>query len=340
MAIKVSVCVTTYNLERYIKETLDSIFAQKTNFDYEVLIGDDASTDRTVEILTAFKNKYPDKIKLILHSSNIGVNRNDYSLISHASGKYIAWCDGDDVWIDRFKLQKQVDILDNEIKFSCVHTSWKNFYESENKYEDNYIKQYEWEKNTYGSGYILNLLLGLDSGIRYSSIVFRAEIVKKFIAANEEVWTSLPHKQNDFAIFCALADSAPFYALEDITTLYRIRNESLSMTKTECKKGYYQLSGIHLTCYFLKLYQYMHKDIQQVLRGKVGYMLQIMLERGVCLDRREEVESLCVSVGYKYSIGQQLMRIGIEHDRIGKVVRHIINLKNKLQTCQILRCFR
>lgn len=115
-----SVCIQSFNHVKFIKECLDGILMQQTNFDFEILLGEDASTDGTREICIEYAKKYPDKIRLFLHhrENNISINGSPtgrfnflYNLYS-AKGKYIALCEGDDYWTDPYKLQKQVDFLE------------------------------------------------------------------------------------------------------------------------------------------------------------------------------------------------------------------------------------
>lgn len=120
--IKVSVIVITYNHEKFIKQALDSILMQKVNFKYEILIGDDASTDNTPEILKEYKDRYPDIIRLYLNTVNLGATRNAYNLLKAAKGIYLATCEGDDYWTDKNKLQIQVDFLDSHKEYiGCCH---------------------------------------------------------------------------------------------------------------------------------------------------------------------------------------------------------------------------
>lgn len=120
--IEVSVMVITYNHENYIKECLESILCQKTNFPFEIMISDDASIDKTPEILKQYKEKYPEKIKLTLRTENVGPTRNSYELLMKMRGKYIAACEGDDYWCDENKLQKQYDFMETHPQFiGCSH---------------------------------------------------------------------------------------------------------------------------------------------------------------------------------------------------------------------------
>lgn len=118
--IVVSVIVLTYNHEEYIAQALDSIVSQKTDFPFEIIVGDDASTDRTAEILCDYEKKYPNLIKPVLHDNNVGATRNGYDCLVLTRGKYIAGCDGDDYWCDVNKLQRQVDFLETNSEYSAV----------------------------------------------------------------------------------------------------------------------------------------------------------------------------------------------------------------------------
>jgi glycosyltransferase involved in cell wall biosynthesis len=122
MAPKGSICIFAYNHEKFIAQAIESVLIQKTNFDYEVVIGEDCSSDRTREIVIDYQKKYPDKIRLILSEKNLGMIPNYVQTLNACHGQYIALLDGDDYWIDALKLQKQIDFLDTNIDFSmCCH---------------------------------------------------------------------------------------------------------------------------------------------------------------------------------------------------------------------------
>jgi glycosyltransferase involved in cell wall biosynthesis len=119
----VSICCTAYNHAKFISECLDGFLLQKTNFNFEVLIHDDASTDGTQDIIKAYQAKYPNIIKPIFQTENQyskGVKPFIKYLFPASQGKYIALCEGDDYWTDPLKLQKQVDFLEGNEEF-VVH---------------------------------------------------------------------------------------------------------------------------------------------------------------------------------------------------------------------------
>lgn len=116
---KVSVVVATYNQEKYIRHTLESIVSQKTDFDYEVLVGDDCSTDGTAEIVNEYAQKYPELIIPVIREKNLGGTGNLMDLLARIRGEYVAFIEGDDYWIDENKLQKQADFLDSHPDYAA-----------------------------------------------------------------------------------------------------------------------------------------------------------------------------------------------------------------------------
>lgn len=123
--VLVSICCITYNHAPYIRQCLDGFVMQKTNFQYEILIHDDASTDGTADIIREYESKYPGLIKPIYQIENQyskGKNISATYNWPRAIGKYIAQCEGDDYWTDPLKLQKQVDFLESHPEYSmCFH---------------------------------------------------------------------------------------------------------------------------------------------------------------------------------------------------------------------------
>lgn len=133
---KVSISCLTYNHGKFISDALEGFLMQQTNFSYEILIHDDASTDDTVEIVKSYQRKFPDLIKPVFQKENLWSQ--DIRALSatynfpRAKGKYIAICEGDDFWSDPKKLQSQVDFLDaNPDYIACVHGA--HFYSEDTK---------------------------------------------------------------------------------------------------------------------------------------------------------------------------------------------------------------
>lgn len=120
--IMVSVLVVAYNHEKTIARALNSILSQKTQYKYEIVIGEDASTDRTADIVREFANKYPDIIVPLIREKNLGAQKNGIDTLRHCQGNYIAFCEGDDYWLVDDKLEKQVSFLETHEEYSSCTT--------------------------------------------------------------------------------------------------------------------------------------------------------------------------------------------------------------------------
>jgi len=121
--MKVSVFMLAYNHERFIAEALDSALMQKTTFDFEIVVGEDCSLDSTRRIVEEYALRYPKRVRLVLHESNVGMQRNFIDTLNACSGQYIAFLEGDDFWTSEDKLQRQADFLDDNPDFvTCSHS--------------------------------------------------------------------------------------------------------------------------------------------------------------------------------------------------------------------------
>jgi glycosyltransferase involved in cell wall biosynthesis len=165
----VSVTIITYNHELYIEQAIISVMAQVTNFPFEVIIHDDASTDNTQAIIKKYVQKYPQIIIPILQTENHwlgkGINATTTIVWPSAKGKYIAWLEGDDYWTDPYKLQKQVDFLEANPDFNICFHKVKVLKDTE--LVDDWITNPPAEVTT------INHLIEFENYIRTPSVVFR-----------------------------------------------------------------------------------------------------------------------------------------------------------------------
>ena len=119
--MKVSVCMVTYNHEPFIRQAVESALAQKTDFDYEIVIGEDCSTDGTRAVLQQLDREHPGRLRLLLRDRNLGMMPNAMATLADCNGDYIASLEGDDYWTDQGKLQKQAEILDKHPSIIACH---------------------------------------------------------------------------------------------------------------------------------------------------------------------------------------------------------------------------
>jgi len=206
----VSICCITYNHERYIYDAIEGFLIQKTNFPFEIIIHDDASTDGTANIINEYEKKYS-KLFVCIYQ-----NENQYSkhikisstyVWPKARGKYIALCEGDDYWTDPYKLQKQVDFLEENPEFSiCFH---KVMILKNNKLMKDYITDVPGEITTIED-------LAHTNYIHTPSVVFRSEYVKNL----PEWYYHCP--VGDYPLFLIIAQYGKIKYLDKTMAVYRI----------------------------------------------------------------------------------------------------------------------
>ncbi|MBO5099153.1 MAG: glycosyltransferase family 2 protein [Clostridia bacterium] len=220
--IKVSIICNTYNHEKYIAETLESFLMQKTNFQYEILIHDDASTDKTAEIIRKYEEKYPNIIKPIYQTENqyskkvkIGITYQ----FPRVKGKYIAICEGDDYWTDMNKLQKQYDAMEKNPSVDiCAHSS--------NKMNANTNKT-EGEIRPSSEDCILSIEQVIEGGGGYvatNSLFYRSEINKNMPEFRKNIGL-------DYSIQMHGSMRGGMLFLKDNMSVYRVGVANSAMTK-------------------------------------------------------------------------------------------------------------
>lgn len=215
----VSISCITYNHASYIKECIDGFLMQKTNFNFEVLIHDDHSTDGTEEIIKEYAKQYPDIIKPLFEKEN------QYSLgkpigsavwnLPRARGEYIAICEGDDYWTDPYKLQKQVDFLESHPDYGMCYTKVKRFVPKNNKFID------EWG----GPNETMDKLL-IENTIPTLTAVFHKAIYYNYLTEihpSKRGWL-----MGDYPIWLYFAQNSKIKFINETTGVYRICTESAS----------------------------------------------------------------------------------------------------------------
>lgn len=212
--IMVSICCITYNHEKYIKKALDSFLMQETDFKYEILINDDASDDNTGNIIREYEKKYPDRIFPIYHKENqykkgITNPSGEYNF-PRVRGKYIAMCEGDDYWIDSYKLKKQFEILEKNKEYSlCIHSARTETMDG--SFTDKIIRPYD-KATEISPEEIINKKRAYPT----ASLFFRSEAIKNL----PEFYKKCPI--GDIPLQLILADYGKAYYIDFPMSVYRI----------------------------------------------------------------------------------------------------------------------
>lgn len=218
----VSVVMTSYNRGHYIGQAIDCILAQECKFPFEIIIGDDCSTDNSRELLQSYKDKYPDIIVLNLQGSNVGFGPNWASTCQLARGKYIAFCDDDDYWCDKTHMQSLADYLDAHEECGLVYANrWILDVATGTKKPAN-AKIPDGEEK-------LDYMLHKGYPILFSASMIRKSLMDKYV--DLDVFISLQFPIQDFPTAVLIAPHCDFHYMEKPTVVYRSYKGSMSKPK-------------------------------------------------------------------------------------------------------------
>jgi glycosyltransferase involved in cell wall biosynthesis len=269
---EVSVCVLTYNHKEFIADALESVMGQKTDFGVEVLVFDDGSTDGTVEVLKDFERQHKGKIKLFLAEKNRGNYQNGLQIVNHATGRYIAFMDGDDKWLYEGKLQKQVEYLQaNPDMAGCFHDAAIEIVGAKNDEQQkiNWLFEgYRYYSQCYQYTSIYYPWDGLQRKIiPHSSLVVSRERCQQ--AASEYPKLNL---SGSWILQQLMIRGSAFKYFNEVWSLYREHKGGVTKKVDPLK---FNLSNIQALRYFLSLKAYagMRKLIYEAIAHEYKFIL-------------------------------------------------------------------
>lgn len=236
----VSVIMPTYNHEKYIAQAIESVLVQECDFKYQIIIGEDCSTDNTRAICETYAAQHPDKIILLSSTANLGLVLNYKQLFDASTTKYCAILEGDDYWTDTQKLQIQVDIMEQDDRIGLVHTRSCSLYENGDLKVNMHLRQ----SQKVGKDFFEEILTS-KYGITPLTVCFRKAVFDKYVNYNFCIANNL--KTIDFFLWNEMAMHTQFYFIDVITGHYRILSNSISNTKDfEKFKEWYKKSIVTL----------------------------------------------------------------------------------------------
>lgn len=212
----VSVVMLTFNHESYIHDAVSSIVLQKTNFSFELVIGDDCSSDASLDILRALQKAHPSVIRLITSESNVGMWKNAERLVMASRGEFIAFCEGDDYWSDPRKMQIQVDFLTRNSQYGAVHTGFEAAILRSSKWRLGPGRALPAAANPVDGEIFLQLLRG--NFIQTCTFLARSKLVKAALGSRLK-YASYPVV--DWPMFLHISASSPIGYIASSTAVYR-----------------------------------------------------------------------------------------------------------------------
>lgn len=257
----------TYNHAEYIEEAIMGVLNQKVDFDIELVISNDCSTDETDKVIRSIIENCEDggRIKYFSHEKNLGMNPNFLFCVSKCNGKYIAMCEGDDYWIDTQKLQKQVEFLECNKEFGLIHTGYKVFTQKDERFT-------HWKPKGIKNGSV-HLSLLRNNFISTLTVCVQKELID---LAKIQQFIDKGYRVGDYPLWLDISSKAKFYYLDEITSVYRVLPSSamhgnfrksfkMALNVNSIKKDfYYELPNVSLMFFLHFYYEYYTKPLKTI----------------------------------------------------------------------------
>lgn len=265
--MKLSVGIITYNQQDTIAQTLDSILCQQGDFDLEVVVGEDCSTDNTWSICHEYAERYPEQVVLLENTNNLGIMANFARVMKACTGEYVGICAGDDYWCDENKLKKQLDYFNAHPECGVCTTGGYRYLVRRDEMvpgiaplqpiEDGDVSKYYFSESYQGGVYAMPL-----------SMLFKRELLQ-YIDFNVFIERGFPVE--DYPMQAIMAMHTKWGHIDDLTVVYRVYSESATFISYDHPKymqyhrGLMEIRRYLRDKYALQLYKYSEEYILEYL---------------------------------------------------------------------------
>lgn len=270
--MKVTVIVLTYNQADTIGRTLESILAQEAGFDYEILIGDDASTDDTRRICLDYARRHPGRVRLMPEAPNKGVANNYFDCLEAARGEFIADCAGDDRWNDTAKMQRQVEFLEAHPEVALIHSAWRPVDAVTGKPGADVVMSFG--EITDGREVLLRVLSN-DSPwpVHLCTATYRRAMLMKEYEADHALFRD--RCAEDLTVIAALCASHPIGYERSVTLDYSVGGDSVSNPARRARAAEFFRAALELSGILARRYGVALSDIAPGLRRLHAWALYL-----------------------------------------------------------------
>ena len=242
----VSILMITYNHKPYICKAIECVLAQKTDLPFELVIGEDCSTDGTRDIVFDYQKQYPDVIRVITSEKNVGAKQNAWRTLNACRGKYIAYCEGDDFWHRDDKLQMQVDFLESHPDYGLVCSDYDHLV------IDGMRKIIAFQKNSQHTivkiPQINDILKG-EAGILTCTVLARRDLIVQIKKADPYLHMSEQFKMGDTQLWAELSMIAKIHYMAESLATHNILDESATQSTDINKVLQFWISNSEMALY-------------------------------------------------------------------------------------------
>jgi glycosyltransferase involved in cell wall biosynthesis len=258
----VSVAMITFNHVSYIAQAIEGVLQQKTNFPFELVIGEDCSTDGTRQIVFDYQKKYPHIIRVITSDNNVGMKQNGVRTMKACQGKYVAFCEGDDYWHHPDKLQKQVDYMESHSGCGMVFTDINIYLDRSNELirSLNYYRGFRSPVNIS-----IEQIIGVEGPSKMTcTVLIRRYLYEQVIERDPYLHQSEKFLMGDYQIWSEIAIISEVTYLPECLATYRVLDESASRTENPIRSFRFWKSAAEMMLYLCDKY-----NLSESLRSKV-----------------------------------------------------------------------
>ncbi len=271
----VSVKMITYNHAPFIARAIEGVMQQKTDFSFELLIGEDCSTDGTREVVFEYQKKYPDVIRVITSDKNVGMKQNGLRVLKACRGKYIAYCEGDDYWHHPLKLQKQVDYLEGHQDCGLVYSNYDLYLVGLRKQIRDYISYKNWEvpekpciSDFVGKREMSHVIMTL-------TVMIRRALCEQIMQADPYLHQDGSFLMGDTQLWAEVTTKARTHYIPESLATYTITDESASRSKDIRKTLRFYISCDDLFIYLSNKYNVPAELKNEHEANRLDHMLRL-----------------------------------------------------------------
>lgn len=317
----VSVKMITYNHEPYIRQSIDCILNQKTDFPFELVIGEDCSSDKTRDIVLDYAKRYPDIIRVITSEKNVGAANNSKRTIQACRGKYIAWCEGDDYWHNPSKLQKQAEFLEKNPECGLIFADCNCENITTNKTTYSYNCNHGF-KDTYQ---LLPDEIFFFGGGPYffTCTAFARRKLVMDLLENDPFLYSGNFLMTDMQYWTEISLSNKVFYIPECYATYRVLGESASHSKNPIKKANFAKSSYQMILYLCKKHNF-----SESIRRNAEIRFNNMSLKLAYYNGDENTARSIIQAKDKVKIKDWLYFYGAKNRRFFNLTRKIITFKN------------
>ena len=320
----VSVHMITYNHAPYIAQAVEGVLQQKTNFPFELVIGEDCSTDGTREIVFEYQKKYPDIIRVITSDKNVGAKANGYRTMKACQGKYLAFCEGDDYWHHPHKLQKQADYMESHPECGLVHSSYDVYLVKSKKKIEDFIKYKKWDIPQEPS--ITDFIEGkheLAYGILTCTVMVRHTLCEQIMESDPYLYLSGAFLRGDTQLWAEIAHISHLHYIPESLATYNVLEESGTQSKDITKSLRLQIADAELGLYLCNKY-----NLQSSMKNKMEAMKYNCLLRRAFHTRSAELADEARAKKKNFTYKEWLLYYGAKNPMFYYPFRTTVAIRN------------